>query len=270
MTSVADGAFSLNTSITEVSIPEGVLSVGNEAFNDCVKLTSVELPASLSSIGDSAFYSCSRLKSIELPYGLASIGDGAFYGCASLASIAVPGTVAQRHDEQLQDDERAGDHGPEVAEVDLGGTRHPLELQVPLVALLGDEPVVDPPRSVAPLARGRQVAFQDPVDLARVGVARGVRPLPREQRDGRHALHVGVLPHRAAADAQALGDSRPGDAAPVHLAYTPLCVQGHGHLSFPSRGGVLDKAAAPGKHSSDRAPDARGPDRNLTNLLSFP
>lgn len=92
--SVADGAFSLNTSITEVSVPEGVLSVGNEAFNDCVKLSSVEPPASPSSIGDSAFYSCGRLESIELPYGLASIGDGAFYGCASLASIAVPGTVA--------------------------------------------------------------------------------------------------------------------------------------------------------------------------------
>ena len=106
VTSVADGAFSLNTSITEVSVPEGVLSVGNEAFNDCVKLSSVELPASLSSIGDSAFYSCSRLESIELPYGLASIGDGAFYGCASLASIAVPGTVADWGDNVFSSCER--------------------------------------------------------------------------------------------------------------------------------------------------------------------
>ena len=94
VTSIADGAFSLNANLTEVSVPEGVLSIGCEAFNDCIKLTSVELPASLSSIGDSAFYSCGRLTGIELPYGLASIGDGAFYGCESLTSIDIPGTVS--------------------------------------------------------------------------------------------------------------------------------------------------------------------------------
>jgi len=89
VTSVADGAFSLNTSITEVSIPEGVLSVGNETFNDCVKLSSVELPASLSSIGDGAFYGCASLASIAVPGTVADWGDYVFSSCERLESVRI-------------------------------------------------------------------------------------------------------------------------------------------------------------------------------------
>ena len=53
-----------NTEITELIIPDGVVSIGSSAFYACSSLTSVTIPNSVTSIGSSAFYGCSGLKSI--------------------------------------------------------------------------------------------------------------------------------------------------------------------------------------------------------------
>ena len=54
---------------SEVTIPEGVQSIGDYAFCDCSSLTSLTLPSSLQSIGDSAFCDCSSLTSLYIPTG---------------------------------------------------------------------------------------------------------------------------------------------------------------------------------------------------------
>ena len=54
---------------SEVTIPEGVQSIGDYAFYDCNSLTSLTLPSSLQSIGDSAFCDCSSLTSLYIPTG---------------------------------------------------------------------------------------------------------------------------------------------------------------------------------------------------------
>ncbi len=46
------------TSLTSVTIPDGVASVGISAFERCTHLTSVTIPDSVTSIGDRAFYGC--------------------------------------------------------------------------------------------------------------------------------------------------------------------------------------------------------------------
>ena len=80
---------------SEVTIPEGVQSIGDCAFEDCNSLTSLTLPSSLQSIGYWAFYDCSSLTSLTLPSSLQSIGEGAFWGCRSLTSLYIPtGTEA--------------------------------------------------------------------------------------------------------------------------------------------------------------------------------
>ncbi len=54
-------AFSGCSSLTSISIPEGVTSIGYDAFGGCSSLTSISIPESVSSIGDGAFSGCYNL-----------------------------------------------------------------------------------------------------------------------------------------------------------------------------------------------------------------
>ena len=78
---------------SEVTIPEGVQSIGYSAFWGCSSLSSLTLPSSLQSIGYSAFWGCSSLTSLTLPSSLQSIGDFAFDGCNSLTSLTLPSSL---------------------------------------------------------------------------------------------------------------------------------------------------------------------------------
>jgi hypothetical protein len=60
------------------------------AFNGYSSLTSVTIPDSITSIGGSAFSGCSSLTSITIPESVTYISGGAFYGCSGLTSITLP------------------------------------------------------------------------------------------------------------------------------------------------------------------------------------
>ena len=75
------------------TIPQGILSIGNEAFYGCDNLTSITVPDSITSIGDSAFSWCDNLAKITIPDNITSIGNGVFEGCASLTNIKIPDSV---------------------------------------------------------------------------------------------------------------------------------------------------------------------------------
>ena len=70
-------------------IKEETRLVGCAAFCGCSSLTSVTIPNSVTSIGDYAFYGCSSLTSVIIPNSVTSIGDYAFVSCSSLTSINV-------------------------------------------------------------------------------------------------------------------------------------------------------------------------------------
>jgi hypothetical protein len=72
-----------------MTIPEGVTSIGDWALNGMGSLTSVVLPSSLTSIGTGAFSWCWSLPSITIPANVTSIGGGAFEGCSNLTSVTV-------------------------------------------------------------------------------------------------------------------------------------------------------------------------------------
>ena len=55
VSAIGEGAFFKNTSITSVSIPDGVESIGIYAFSDCTSLTSVEIAESVWRIAPFAF-----------------------------------------------------------------------------------------------------------------------------------------------------------------------------------------------------------------------
>ena len=88
VTTIGDRAFGECTSLTSVTIPEGVTSIGDDAFELCVNLTSISLPKSLTSIGSWGF-SATGLTSITIPENVRSIGCDAFFSCSKLKKVVL-------------------------------------------------------------------------------------------------------------------------------------------------------------------------------------
>ena len=93
VTSIGNSAFRSCTSLASITIPESVTSIGNDAFYYCSNLTSITIPDSVTSIGNSAFRYCTSLTSITIPDSVTSIGSNAFYSCTSVVSITIPDSV---------------------------------------------------------------------------------------------------------------------------------------------------------------------------------
>ena len=93
VTSIGSYAFDNCSSLTSITIPNNVTSIGSYAFYNCRSLTSITIPNNVTSIGSSAFYNCRSLTSITIPNSVTSIGNGAFSGCISLTSITIPDSV---------------------------------------------------------------------------------------------------------------------------------------------------------------------------------
>ena len=79
--------------LTELTIPESVVHIGDHAFEGCRSLKSITIPNSVTSIYDYTFYGCSNLVSITIPEGVTSIQGYAFYGCSNLTGITIPNSV---------------------------------------------------------------------------------------------------------------------------------------------------------------------------------
>ena len=86
-------AFKNNSSLTIVTIPNSVTSIGNRAFYDCTRLINVTIGNSVTSIGSYAFYDCTRLINVTIGNGVTSIGEHAFSYCTGLRSIEIPNSV---------------------------------------------------------------------------------------------------------------------------------------------------------------------------------
>ena len=93
VTSVVTYAFSLCSALTSVTIPNSVTSISDGAFRGCSALTSVAIPSSVTSINDGAFLGCSALTSVAIPSSVTSIGGSAFQGCSALTSVTIPNSV---------------------------------------------------------------------------------------------------------------------------------------------------------------------------------
>jgi hypothetical protein len=87
-----EGAFS-GTSITRITIPTSVISIGSFAFARCRSLTGVTIPAGLTTISEGMFFQCESLTSVIIPTSVASIGNQVFPYCTGLTTISIPAGV---------------------------------------------------------------------------------------------------------------------------------------------------------------------------------
>lgn len=91
---VGYGCFYECINLTNIKLSENLTSIGSFAFQYCTSLTSITIPDSVTSIG-SAFGNCTSLTSIIIPDSVTSIGNSAFDNCASLTDIYYTGTQAE-------------------------------------------------------------------------------------------------------------------------------------------------------------------------------
>ncbi len=127
---IADVAFILCKNLTNVTIPNSVITIGRSAFYACENLENVDIPSSVTTIGSSVFSECTSLtnitvdknnqnyssdeygvlfnkdkttliaypqgnarKSYEIPDSVTKIDDYAFYTCTNLTSVEIPDGV---------------------------------------------------------------------------------------------------------------------------------------------------------------------------------
>ena len=90
---IATSAFDRCTSLTGVTIPNSVTSIGGRAFFYCTSLTSVTIPNSVTNIGGGAFSSCKNLTIITIPNSVTRIDESTFNNCKSLKKIVIPSSV---------------------------------------------------------------------------------------------------------------------------------------------------------------------------------
>ena len=94
---IADELFSFESvaskkMITSVVMPNGLTTLADRAFNLCTSLNNVGWSPALTSIGENAFNN-TGFTSITIPEGVTSIGSQAFAFCKSLGSITFPATL---------------------------------------------------------------------------------------------------------------------------------------------------------------------------------
>jgi hypothetical protein len=70
-----------------------VTEIKNGVFYDCPSLTSITIPNSVTSIGEYAFYGCTGLTSITIPSNVTFIGRDAFKRCTNIRQVTCLATI---------------------------------------------------------------------------------------------------------------------------------------------------------------------------------
>ena len=99
-TKIREEQYKGDTSLTEFTVPQGVVEIGAHAFDGCVNLSSVEIPEGVTKLDYGIFEGCASLKEVVLPescvelHGTDSLGlCNVFKGCTSLERVVFKGKI---------------------------------------------------------------------------------------------------------------------------------------------------------------------------------
>ena len=94
-TALQNQAFSRCTSLTSITIPDSVTSIGMDAFSNCTSLTSITIPKEITIINSDTFLNCSSLESVTLSNKVDTFDDGSFQNCINLKEFNYSGTKSE-------------------------------------------------------------------------------------------------------------------------------------------------------------------------------
>jgi hypothetical protein len=89
---IGDEAFRECRGLYEVTLPEGIESIGTRAFMRC-SFSTLIIPSTVQSIGYAAFGMCKSLREITIPANVNTISAYAFAYCSSLTSAVVQAQI---------------------------------------------------------------------------------------------------------------------------------------------------------------------------------
>ncbi len=98
VTRIGDRAFYNASGLKSLTIPNSVLSIGEEVFgyqedHYCNGLTTITIPYSVTTIGAYAFYKCEALQTVVIGDGVTNIGEWAFGKCMNLKYLTIGSAV---------------------------------------------------------------------------------------------------------------------------------------------------------------------------------
>ena len=79
--------------LMKVTIPSSVTNIGYQAFYNCTQLAALMIPDGVLTLGDQSFYNCGCLTNVTISSSVTSIGDMAFWSCFSLEEVTIPSGV---------------------------------------------------------------------------------------------------------------------------------------------------------------------------------
>lgn len=80
------------TNLQNITLPEGLKTIGNEVFSDCQSLESINFPSTIESLGEKTFEDCENLKTVNFAENttkLTTIKNRAFSNCSSLENFKI-------------------------------------------------------------------------------------------------------------------------------------------------------------------------------------
>lgn len=93
--SIQSNAFFKCIGLKKITLNEGISFMGSDVLRGCTALESLRLPSTMTYVPSGVLQYCSGIKSVEIAGPATIVNSYAFYDCSSLESISLPDTVTE-------------------------------------------------------------------------------------------------------------------------------------------------------------------------------